>query len=220
MKRWYIVSVVALIAALGALALPGRPAEAQAPCYQETGFCIENPRFEEYFRVRGGTRILGYPVSRSFVLEGNQVQFFQRVVLQQAGNSVNRLNVLDPDVMPMTRANGSTFPSPDTSLGGAGAIPDPSSPDYADRVIDFVGRYAPNEWNGRPVGFFNLFTGTVPVDIAFPGQTPNPGLVTLLNMEIWGVPTSQPTPDPSNSDFIYQRFQRGIMHYRAAQNVT
>ena len=170
--------------------------------------------------MRGGTRILGYPVSRSFMLEGNQVQFFQRVVLQQSGNSVNRLNVLDPDVMPMTRANGSTFPGPDTSLGGAGAIPDPSSPDYADRVIDFVAQYSPNEWNGQHVGFFDLFKGTVPTEIAFPGQAPNPGLVTLLNMEIWGVPTSQPTPDPSNGGFIYQRFQRGIMHFRAEQNVT
>ena len=70
-------------------------------------------------------------------------------------------------------------------LGGAGAIPDPSSPDYADKVIDFVGKYAPNQWNGKPVGFLDLFKSTVPVDIAFPGQTPNPGLVTLLNLEIW-----------------------------------
>jgi len=207
-------------AVVAAVALPGRPVEAQAQCYQETGFCIENPLFQDYFRVRGGTRILGYPVSRTFVMEGNQVQFFQRVVLQQSGNSVNRLNVLDPDVMPMTHANGSTFPAPDTRLGGPGAIPDPSSPDYADRVIDFVAKYSPNEWNGRQVGFFDLFKSTVPVEIAFPGQTPNPGLVTLLNMEIWGVPTSQPTPDPANAGFIYQRFQRGIMHYRSEQNVT
>jgi hypothetical protein len=220
MKRFTLLATFATIAALASVALPGRPAEAQGQCYQETGFCIENPLFQDYFRVRGGTRILGYPVSRTFTLEGNQVQFFQRVVLQLSGNSVNRLNVLDQDVMPMTRANGSTFPAPDTSLGGAGAIPDPSSPDYADRVIDFVGRYAPNQWNGRPVGFLDLFTSTVPVDIAFPGQNPNPGLVTLLNMEIWGVPTSQPTPDPANPGFIYQRFQRGIMHYRAEQNVT
>jgi hypothetical protein len=220
MKRLSLLAAFATIAALVSVALPGRPAEAQGQCYQETGFCIENPMFQDYFRVRGGTRILGYPVSRTFTLEGNQVQFFQRVVLQLSGNSVNRLNVLDQDVMPMTHANGSTFPAPDTSLGGAGAIPDPSSPDYADRVIDFVTKYAPNQWNGRPVGYLDLFKSTVPIDIAFPGQSPNPGLVTLLNMEIWGVPTSQPTPDPANAGFIYQRFQRGIMHYRAEQNVT
>src|SRR4051812_20103457 len=173
MKRTALVAAFAMIAALVSLAVPGRPAEAQGQCYQETGFCIESPLFQDYFRVRGGTRILGYPVSRTFMLEGNQVQFFQRVVLQVSGNSVNRLNVLDQDVMPMTRANGSTFPAPDTSLGGPGAIPDPSSPDYADRVIDFVQKYSPNDWNGRHVGYLDLFKSTVPVDIAFPGQTPN-----------------------------------------------
>jgi hypothetical protein len=220
MRRIVILVTSAMVALLAAVAPPSQSTEAQGNCYQETGFCIDNPIFQDYFRLRGGTRILGYPVSRSFTLEGNQVQFFQRVVLQISGTSVNRLNVLDQDVMPMIHANGSTFPAPDTSLGGSGALPPPSSPDYADKVIDFVRTYAPNEWNGKPTGFFDLFSSTVPVDIAFPGQTPNPGLVTLLNLEIWGVPTSQPTPDPANPSFIYQRFQRGIMHYRAEQNVT
>src|SRR5207302_1540432 len=31
--------------------------------------------------------------------------------------------------------------------------------------------------------------------------------------EIWGAPTSKPARDPHNPNFIYQRFQRGIMHY-------
>ena len=162
MRRLPLLAAFAATAVLAVLALPGRPAEAQGQCYQETGFCIENPLFQDYFRVRGGTRILGYPVSRTFTLEGNQVQFFQRVVLQLSGNSVNRLNVLDQDVMPMTHANGSTFPAPDTTLGGSNALPDPSSPDYADKVIDFVGKYSPNEWNGRNVGFFDLFKSKKP----------------------------------------------------------
>ena len=80
MRRLAVLSTFLLAAVVATLALPGRPAEAQSACYQETGFCIENPLFQDYFRVRGGTRILGYPVSRSFMLEGNQVQFFQRVV--------------------------------------------------------------------------------------------------------------------------------------------
>ena len=106
MRRLPLLTAFAVAATLVGLTLPGRPAEAQGQCYQETGFCIENPLFQDYFRVRGGTRILGYPVSRTFTLEGNQVQFFQRVVLQLSGNTVNRLNVLDQDVMPMTHANG------------------------------------------------------------------------------------------------------------------
>jgi hypothetical protein len=220
MQRIAILTSFVLVAVVAAFGLPGRPTAAQSACYQETGFCIETSAFQDYFRMRGGTRILGYPVSRTFTLDGTQVQFFQRVVLQLSGNSVNRLNILDQDVMPMTHANGSTFPGPDTTLGGSNALPNPSSPDYADKVIDFVHTFSPNDLDGRHVGFFDLFNTTVPIDLAFPGQTPNPGLVTLLNLEIWGVPTSKPTYDPKNPSFIYQRFQRGIMHYRAEQNVT
>jgi cell division septation protein DedD len=58
------------------------------------------------------------------------------------------------------------------------------------------------------------------VDVAFAGQTPNPDLVTLLNLEIWGLPTSNPAPDPGNGGFIYQRFQRGIMHFDASCGCT
>src|SRR3954467_7169630 len=138
MYRLTILTSFVVTAIVAAFALPSQPTAAQLACYQETGFCIETAAFQDYFRMRGGTRILGYPVSRTFVLDGNQVQFFQRVVLQLSGNSVNRLNILDQDVMPMTHANGSTFPGPDTSLGGSNALPNPSSPDYADKVIDFV----------------------------------------------------------------------------------
>jgi hypothetical protein len=77
MKRLALFSAFVAIAALASVAPPGRPAEAQGQCYQETGFCIENPLFQDYFRVRGGTRILGYPVSRTFVLEGNHSSFRQ-----------------------------------------------------------------------------------------------------------------------------------------------
>ena len=60
----------------------------------------------------------------------------------------------------------------------------------------------------------------MPVEVAFPGQVPDPNLVTLLNLEIWGLPTSNPAADPGNGGFIYQRCQRGIMHFRAEVPVT
>jgi hypothetical protein len=207
-----------LVAMFAALAPPETPTQAQANCFQETGFCISNPAFERYFRERGGTRILGFPISRSFTLEGFEVQFFQRVILQLQGGQVSRLNVLDPGIMPMTRANQSVFPGPDESI--AARAPQTTSPTYAQDVVQFVQQVAPNSFNGQQVGFFNLFNTTVPIDIAFAGQTPNPDLVTLLNLEIWGLPTSNPAPDPGNGGFIYQRFQRGIMHYRAEVPVT
>src|SRR3954468_19418125 len=109
----------------------------------------------EYFRLRGGVRILGYPVSRSFTLDGFEVQFFQRVILQLQGGQVQRLNILDPTVMPMTRANQSVVPGPDPAL--AAQAPQVSAPDYAQQAIAFVQRVAPDTWNGQRVGFFTLF---------------------------------------------------------------
>jgi hypothetical protein len=48
---------------------------------------------------------------------------------------------------------------------------------------------------------------------AFPDGSGDEALLPLLNLEIWGLPTSKPIRDPNNHDFVYQRFQRGIMHY-------
>lgn len=218
MKRVVVLVGFLVFSIVAAVMPPEQRIEAQANCFQETGFCITNQQFAEYFQLRGGIRILGYPVSRSFTLEGFEVQFFQRVVLQLQGGQVARLNILDPGVMPMTRANQSVFPAPDPAL--AAAAPQPGSSDYASRAIEFIRSVSPNTWNGQPVGFFDLFNTTVPVEIAFAGQSPNPGLITLLNLEIWGLPTSRPAFDPGNPGFIYQRFQRGIMHYRAEVPVT
>src|SRR4051812_23263101 len=218
MRRVVLLTAFVLVSMVAALAPPGTPTEAQANCFPETGFCTTNPQFAEYFRLRGGTRILGYPISRSFTLEGFEVQFFQRVILQMQGGQVARLNVLDPSVMPITRANQSIFPPPDPAL--AAQAPPVSSPTYAQDVSTFIKRVSPDTWNGMPVGFYSLFSTTVPVDIAFAGQTPNPDQVTLLNLEIWGLPTSNPAVDPANAGFVYQRWQRGIMHFRASVPVT
>jgi len=203
---------------VAALAPPGTPTEAQGQCFPQTNFCISNPQFAEYFRLRGDVRILGYPISRSFTLDGFEVQFFQRVVLQMQGGQVQRLNVLDPGIMPMTRANQSVFPQSDPAL--AAQAPQVGAPDYPTQVVNFVKQVSPDTFNGQPVGFFNLFNTTVPVDVAFAGQTPNPDLVTLLNLEIWGLPTSHPAADPGNGGFIYQRYQRGIMHFDASCGCT
>jgi hypothetical protein len=126
--------------------------------------------------------------------------------------------VLDPNMMPMTRANQSTFPPSDPAL--AAQAPPVTSPTYAQDVSAFIKRVAPDTWNGLPVGFYTLFSTTVPVDVAFTGQTVNPDQVTLLNLEIWGLPTSNPAYDPNNRGFVYQRWQRGIMHFRAEVPVT
>ena len=58
----------------------------------------------------------------------------------------------------------------------------------------FVNQNVPNTYGGQQVNFLQYFN--------------NQGGLT-----IWGAPISNPAPDPANASFIYQRFQRGIMHY-------
>ena len=197
------LAVVVALTALGA----APAAQSQPQCFNETGYCIDEPAFAQYFTARGGARTLGFPVSRVFVLEGFRVQFYQRVVLQLQGGNVARLNLLDPGILPVTHANQSTFPAPDAGL--AANAPRSDDPAYAQRVVEYLGGVSPDGWNDLPVGFSNLFNSTVPAE----GVTPE--IRTLLNLEIWGLPTSPPAFDPGNRDFVYQRFQRGIMHYRA-----
>ncbi|MGE5618423.1 MAG: hypothetical protein ACM3US_04110 [Sphingomonadaceae bacterium] len=181
--------------------------------FQETGFAIDNDAFWDYFTHRGGVRTLGYPISRTFQFQGYPTQFFQRLVLQEVpGQGIQRLNLLDPGLLPYTRINGSQFPSVDEEVKRA--APRVDEPDYDRRVIDFVRQYAPNEVDDRRVGFFDAFAGTVTSQDAFPAGGGREELLPLLNLEIWGVPTSRPVQDPNNSQFAYVRFQRGIMHYQ------
>ena len=181
--------------------------------FQETGFSIDNDHFWDYFTHRGGVRTLGYPISRTFQFQGFQTQFFQRLVLQYVpGEGVQRLNLLDPGLLPYTRINGSQFPPVMEEVKQA--TPRADQPGYDTAVIDFIRQHAPNQLNGRQTGFFDAFMGSVTSRDAFPDEGGHEQLLPLLNMEIWGVPTSKPTPDPNNSNFIYLRFQRGILHYQ------
>jgi hypothetical protein len=198
--------------ALALALVPGeRVADAQN-CFG-TGFCINNQAFLSYYRGRGEEKTLGFPVSNEFTLEGFQVQIFQRVVLQLNQGNVARLNLLDQNIMPLTRANASVFPGPDQAL--ASQAPAVGAGNYASAMVDFVRQVSPNTFSNMPVGFFDKFMGTVP-----PQPGANNDIMTLLNLEIWGAPTSRPQADPGNGGFIYQRYQRGIMHYQDSCKCT
>jgi hypothetical protein len=83
-------------------------------------------------------------------------------------------------------------------------------------VLGYIRAAAPDTFAGQPVNFFTTFVSTVPgVDPAA-----DPDLAALVNLEVWGFPTSAPQVDPNNAGFVYQRFQRGIMHYDATTGVT
>jgi hypothetical protein len=210
---WRLLTLVGCVALATIVSLVPASRQAEAQTCFGTGFCIQNPAFLEYYLSRGQERTLGFPISNEFTLEGFRVQFFQRVVLQMNQGAVARLNLLDPDIMPLTRANASVFPGPDASL--AASAPQVGSATYADDVVGFVRNVSPNSFNGQSVRFFDTFLGTVP-----PQPGASPATMTLLNLEIWGLPTSQPAADPGNGGFIYQRYQRGIMHYRSECGCT
>ncbi|MDQ3703551.1 MAG: hypothetical protein M3442_21920 [Chloroflexota bacterium] len=201
-------------------ALLGAPAEQEGLAfYPETGYRIANPQFADFFSKRGGLRTFGYPVSRGFLFLGTQVQFFQRQIMQiRPDGNVGTLNILDEDLMPYTRINGSVFPA--VSAQVLAGVPDATAPNFGTRVAEFVTSNAPDTWNNLPVAFNRTFNNTVRYEEAFPTREQPPTLMPGINLELWGVPTSQPAYDPTNAGFVYLRFQRGIMHFDASTNIT
>lgn len=205
-------------ATLMLLAAPGLAGQAHAQTtgqsndprfFAQSGYRIDTEAFWNFFQERGNVRTFGYPVSRTFTLDGFQVQIFQRNVMQlQHDGGVQTLNLLDPGLMPYTQINGSTFPAPDPML--VAATPTLSDPFYSTDILQFVRSQAPDTFNGQPVNFGTTFFTTVTAQDA---PNADPALLPGFDLQIWGAPTSPPAADPTNSQFIYQRFQRSIMHY-------
>ena len=187
--------------------------------FEETGFRIANDQFWNYFNRRGGIRTFGYPISKEFLLLGFRVQLFQRSIMQlNPDGSVTTMNLLDDGLMPYTRMNGSSFPAPDAAL--AGAVPAPGSDAYFDRLLQFVKERSPDQWSELGTNFNKAFNGTVLYEEAYPDGKQDPGIMPAINLELWGVPTSAPAYDPTNKNFVYLRFQRGIMHFDKTNGTT
>lgn len=181
--------------------------------FNDTHFRIDDDAIFAYFQARGLVQSFGFPVSRTFTFLGCSVQIFQRQIAQHcAGSQVQLMNVLDPEIFPYTRVNGSIFPAADETLKNS--TPRVNDPNYATAILDFIRANAPDTNQGQPVNFGQTFVNSVTAQQA---NTSDPNIIGLLDLEIWGAPISQPAADPGNSNFIYQRFQRGIMHYTAGQ---
>jgi hypothetical protein len=180
--------------------------------FTQTGFRIDDDGMWSYFRARGGVEVFGFPVSRPFLLLGCKVQIFQRQVAQVCGSEpAGLLNLLDPDIFPYDHVNGSVLPAPDLDLKAR--TPSVSTPNYGTAMVDFIRTNAPDVWDAQPVGFTRTFFGLINPATA---GTDNP----LVNLEVWGAPISKPQRDPANGSFVYQRFQRGIMHFDAGSGKT
>ena len=199
--------------------MEGRSAPNDPRYFIQTGFRINRPGFWDYFQRRGGIRSFGLPISRDFVLRGYPVQLFQRALLQEMPDgTVVTMNLLDDGLMPYTHVNFSTFPSSDEQL--IQGAPSPSDPGYGEKAIAFLKEQLPDSWEGKDVGFLRSYMARVRYDDAFPLGEGEPALLPLLNLELWGLPTSRPAWDPNNHGFVYQRFQRGILHYDESTGLT
>jgi len=198
---------------------PPRPVPADVRYFPETGFRINLDAFADYFSKKGGLRAFGYPISREFTLEGFTVQFFQRVVLRLLPDGgVVPMNLPEEGLFPYTRINFSTLPGLDREL--IDWAPNAADPRYAEKALAFLKANVPDEWEGLPVGFYGAYMGMVRYEDVFPNDDGEPALISLMDLEIWGLPTSKPAKDPNNHGFVYQRFQRGILHYDAAHGTT
>jgi hypothetical protein len=161
--------------------------------FSQTGYRIDNDAVYGFFQGYGAVETFGFPTSRTFTFIGCPVQFFQRQVIQVcAGAGAALLNILDPGIFPYTKVNGSTFPAPDDQMKAN--TPPVGDPNYDANMAAFVSANVPNTYGGQQVNFYNYFN-------------------SQGGLTIWGAPISMPAPDPNNNSFIYQRFQRGIMHY-------
>jgi hypothetical protein len=61
--------------------------------------------------------------------------------------------------------------------------------------MPFIESVVPDTFMGQPVNFWQTY-------------------LARGGLEVLGAPISHPQPDPTNASFIYQRFQRVILHYR------
>ena len=208
-QLFLLISILVLVA--NSIVLYAKPRFQQDERYfSQTGYRVDDDVIWDYFQSRGGVSTFGYPVSETFTFREVPVQIFQRHVLEMVGSQARPLNLLDPDVMPINEFGGLTFPPYDANV--AKEAPAPNTPNYGVAVQQHLERTVSNRWQSESVGFLDYYLSAAPADAG--------GLRTLLALEVWGFPTSNPGADPNNGNFIYQRFQRGIMHYDATSNVT
>jgi hypothetical protein len=218
--RFLVLMLLTIVVVGGSVLPPVDRVSAQQDSryFADTGFRIDNDQIWDYFSKRNGKRNFGLPTSRTFEFLGAPTQFFQRHVLQVTGSGVKTLNLLDEGLLPYTTIGGSTFPAVDQSV--VSAAPKAGSANYAADVATYLDTFAPNTWEGEPVKFSDTFSSSVTLADAFPDGGGNAGLLMLLNLEIWGLPTSKPARDPANNTFVFLRFQRGVMHYDGSCKCT
>lgn len=183
-----------------------------------SGFSLSDPLIATYFRQHGGAAALGNPISGPMRLLGSRVQLFQRQAIEvKPDGSVGTLNLVDGDFMPLATVAG---PGMAADKGLLARMPRPGPPDYPQQASAYVDSAAPNDWNGVRVRFGATYRSMLKCS-DLPGVTPCTG-ATLLNLvdDLYGLPTGKPVADPRSPDYVYLRYQRGVMVYSRTANDT
>jgi hypothetical protein len=198
-----VISVQAVLALALAVLVPAgvsaQSAGIESRSFPDSGYSVRDDTIWTFFSLHGRSAIIGKPISREFALEGTAVQLFEQAALQVRNDGVVQVMPLTgPGLLPYTHLAGLTVPPTDAAL--TIVAPSPDQFDSPRRTLEFVRSTVPETWNGQAVHFFST--------------------VTTDGLDIWGVPTSRPTADPHNPNFVYQRFQNGILLFDAASGTT
>lgn len=182
--------------------------------FPETGYSVNEGPLGAFFAARGGTRTFGPPLSNQFTLLGARHQIFRYFVLKEdSAGAVSTVNLLELGAVPNRGPDGQALPAVDPTL--LSAAPAAGAAEYMTRVESFVRLNAPNQWEGRPVGFSQAFLDTVRMQDAFPSGDGNPALLPGMALEIWGFPVSRVQRDAQNQNLVYLRWERGVMAWNA-----
>lgn len=178
----------------------------------ETGYVIADDAFWSFYRSRGGSITFGRPISRMFVLQGRELQLFERAALTRRGDgTVTVLNLLD--LLPYSPIDGYTLPPEDPEW--LGTLPAEDGGDFVARARAYIEQWVPDVARGMPVGFRMRYLETVP-PWTF---REDPSARFMAALELWGFPTSGPVEDPV-WPIVYQRFERAIFLYDGEVGVT
>ena len=186
----FVLSLALFLATTGTALAQGDPRS-----FPTTGYTITDDAIWSFFTQYGGTSTFGEPISREFVLMGTPVQLFQNAALQVQSDGfiqVQPMQLTDPGLLPYTSLAGLTVPAANPAT--AFVAPSPDQSNYMGRLQVFVQALVTEPFRTT----YNASGGTT----------------------VWQLPTSAPTVDPHNPNFIYQRFQTGILFYDASAGTT
>ena len=186
-------------------------------------FSVSVPSILTYYQQHGGARTFGQAVSHDFQLMGRRVQIFENGVVEQRTDGTIRTFDLLGNALPMLHADGKTFPDTDPDL--LASDPPLDSPTYQTQALaaidsGILDSEALDNWNDLPVNFGSTFRGTITCGDLPAIQACDDRRLLVAALDVWGLPTSAPAADPSDSDKVYLRFQRGIMQFSQSSGQT